>query len=299
MVGGSVNGGGPPCPTSGGEDRSRLVRSIATQLGSPREAGWIVEHGGLDRAQALADRRAAGEPLQYVLGRWPFRSLELIVDPRVLVPRPETEQVVEVALRELDRVGERAPDGPSGGRVCVDLGTGSGAIALSLAVEGTRSGCTPEVWATDVSTEALAVARENLDAVARLDAAAAARVQIAEGSWFEALPPALLGRVDLLVSNPPYVGESEYPGLDPSVRDWEPRGALVAASGARGVEGMAAIEAIIGGAVRWLSRAGALVIEIAPSQAVSSSDAARRAGFSEVGIERDLAGRLRMLVAGW
>jgi release factor glutamine methyltransferase len=100
-----------------------------------------------------------------------------------------------------------------------------------------------------------------------------------------------------VVSNPPYVAESEYRHLDPSVRDWEPRGALVAGPGAGGAEGMAAIEAIIAGAPRWLHRAGAVVIEIAPYQAQASVDAARRAGFGQVTTERDLAGRRRMLVA--
>ena len=109
-------------------------------MGSAREARWLVEHvdGDAGRALDLAGRRAAGEPLQYVMGRWPFRSLELSVDPRVLIPRPETEQVVEVALAELARLGE---DGDTAARsstggwspVCLDLGTGSGAIALSLA----------------------------------------------------------------------------------------------------------------------------------------------------------------------
>jgi release factor glutamine methyltransferase len=287
-----------PRPTGGGDDRSQLIGAIAAQLGSWREATWIVEHGGPDRARALADRRAAGEPLQYVLGRWPFRSVELTVDPRVLVPRPETEQVVEVALRELARMSDDR-DGPRHDRVCVDLGTGSGAIALSLALEGAPPGGRLEVWATDASTDALDVARENLDVLARLDAEAASRVRTVGGDWFGALPPTLLGRVDLVVSNPPYVGESDYPELDPTVRDWEPRGALVAGSGTGGIEGMAAIEAIIADAVRWLAPSGALIIEFAPSQAGAACAVARRAGFGQVGCERDLAGRLRMLVARW
>ena len=148
-------------------------------------------------------RRAAGEPLQYVLGRWGFRQLDLLVDRRVLIPRPETEQVVEVALAELDR--RRA----SGGRpVVVDLGTGSGAIALSVAAE--RPGV--DVWATDASPDALAVAAANL---AGLGGWGATRVRLVQGSWWTALPSDLAGRIDLAVTNPPYIAGGEMGDLDP------------------------------------------------------------------------------------
>ena len=291
--------------------RSGLVESIAGQLGSRREATWIVDHAGTELAQSLADRREAGEPLQYVLGSWPFRTVELHVDPRVLIPRPETEYLVEVALGELNRIcrGPRGGEdvvglpaegpGPGAHRVCVDLGTGSGAIALSLAVEGRASCPDLEVWATDASADALSVARANLESLERVDPEAAGRVVLAHGSWFEALPSELAGRVDLLVSNPPYVTESEYPDLDPSVREWEPREALVAAEGEHGVAGMADIEAIVSGAPAWLGPSGVLVVEIAPWQAGPSVAAARQAGFGRIATERDLAGRLRMVVAGW
>lgn len=299
-----VSADAPEAPGNEADDRRRLVNALAGQLGSRREASWIVDHAGPEQAQALADRRSAGEPLQYVLGRWPFRSLDLKVDPRVLVPRPETEQVVEVALRELacsdhQRRAAAVADGleANAGPIGVDLGTGSGAIALSVAVEGGRRCPGLAVWATDVSDDALAVARENREGLAGIDAGAAARVRVARGSWFDALPGEILGRVDLVVSNPPYVAESEFPGLDPSVRAWEPRVALVAANGAGGVGGLAAIEAIIEGAIPWLSRSGAMVVEIAPTQAEASMAAARRAGFGQVGVERDLSGRLRALVA--
>jgi release factor glutamine methyltransferase len=232
----------------------------------------------------------SGEPLQYVLGRWPFRALELTVDPRVLIPRPETEQVVEVALAELSRTVGPSP-------VAVDLGTGSGAIALALATEGGRDFPGLEVWATDVSADALAVAAENVALLASGEAGAASRVRLAEGRWFAALPPTVKGQVDLIVANPPYVSEAEYAELDPGVRDWEPRQALVAPTGANGVGGMADIETVVSEAPRWLRPGGALVVEIAPGQAYASIDAARRAGFRQVTTERDLAGRLRMLVA--
>ena len=288
--------------------RAELVAEVAARVGSSLEAGWIVDHVvapgafGADpntwrtAAFALADRRAAGEPLQYVLGTWAFRSLELAVDRRVLIPRPETEQVVEVALGELVRIaGARsAKDGPL---VCVDLGTGSGAIALALASEGVPFGQPLEVWATDASTDALDVARANRDALAASDPMAAGQVTLVQGSWFDALPDRLAGRVDLIVSNPPYVAEEEYGDLESTVREWEPRSALVAARGRSGVAGLADIESVVAGSGAWLARSGGLVVELAPSQAYGAIDAARRAGLSRVETACDLTGRLRMLIA--
>jgi release factor glutamine methyltransferase len=292
--------------------RADLVDVLTATLGSRREARWIVEHvegvglTGDDRAaaaRALADRRREGEPLQYVLGRWPFRSLELRVDSRALIPRPETEQVVEMALAELAAgadaaAAERGAASERGsGPVAVDLGTGTGAIALSLAREGGGAHRGLEVWACDASTDALVLAGQNLDDLASADAAAAARVRLVRGDWFAALPDRLAGRIDLVVSNPPYVAEEEYAGLDPVVRHWEPRLALVAGSGSGGAGGMAAIEAIVAEAPRWLNDSGRLVVEIAPSQATAAQVAARRAGFDQVTTAEDLVGRVRMLVA--
>ena len=298
---------GPSVPPSGDLTSGRpvLIAELSDQLGSSREATWIVEHAEAVSAGdpaavrplaiLLADRRASGEPLQYVLGRWQFRTLELDVDQRVLIPRPETEQVVEVALGELARIAAgRATDGAS--VVCVDLGTGSGAIALSLAVEA-KADVAIEVWATDASADALAVAGANLANLAARDPEASARVTMVEGSWFDALPSRLERRVDLIVSNPPYVSQEEYVDLEPVVREWEPLQALVAPRGRSGVAGMADIEDVIAGAVRWLRPGGALVVELAPSQAYAAIDAARRAGFTRVGTALDLAGRMRMLVA--
>ena len=285
-----------------------LVAEVAARVGSTREARWIVEHviadvrtGGRPTsprvaAMEMADRRATGEPLQYVFGTWPFRSLELAVDRRVLIPRPETEQVVEIALAELARIAEARSvnDRPL---ICVDLGTGSGAIALALASEGAPAGRPIEVWATDASADALDVARSNRDTLAATDPVAAGRVTFVEGSWFDALPDRLARRVDLIVSNPPYVAEEEYDDLDPVVRDWEPRRALIAPRGRNGVAGMADVEAVVAGSPTWLAQSGVLVVELAPAQAYGAIDAARRAGLSRVETAYDLAGRLRMLVA--
>jgi release factor glutamine methyltransferase len=274
-------------------DDRQLVASIAEQVGSRQEARWIVEHARGEHALELADRRSAGEPLQYVLGTWPFRTLELRVDPRVLIPRPETEQLVDLALEELEQL---VHGGSTSERIAVDLGTGSGAIALSLALEGPAVCADLEVLATDASTDALGVAAENLASLEDIHPGAAHRVRLGEGSWYDALPAELLGRVDLVVSNPPYVAESEYLRLDPTVREWEPRGALVAGDGMGGVGGTAAIEEIITGARRWLARPGAMVIEIAPMHADECAATARRAGYQQVTLKRDLAGRVRFLV---
>lgn len=277
-----------------------LYHSLADLIGSGPEARWLLEEvSGLswtemitarsgpaalvcERAKSLAQRRASGEPLQYVLGSWPFRSLSLMVDQRVLIPRPETEQVVEVALVELDRLSAATP-----GRLLtgVDLGTGSGAIALSMVAE--RTGV--EVWATDVAEAALAVARANL---AGLGGYSATRVKLCHGDWWSALPHELQGKVDLLVSNPPYLANAELAGLPSEVRDWEPMSALVA-----GDEGTEAIETVLGEAPRWLGRPAAAVVEIAPSQATKASKLATGAGFDQVDVRSDLAGRPRVLVA--
>lgn len=278
-----------------------LYESAVAQLGSAIDARRIVERAagfegarflaGLDEPvparavpffEGMVGRRAAGEPLQYVVGRWGFRHLDLLVDRRVLIPRPETEQVVEVALGEARRVSDGVGAVPL---VAVDLGTGSGAIALSLALEVPGA----EVWATDRSADALAVARANLTGLGTL---VATRVRMAEGSWFSALPDDLRGRVGLIVSNPPYVAAGEVPDLPPEVADWEPTGALVA-----GPTGLEDIEVIVAGAVEWLARPGALVVELAPHQADRALEMAAAAGFGDADVLPDLAGRLRTLVA--
>ena len=228
------------------------------------------------RFDDLVRRRCDGEPLQYVLGRWGFRRLDLMVDRRVLVPRPETEQVVEVALAELDRLGGREVE-----TLVVDLGCGSGAIGLSFATERVRT----TVWMTDVSDDALAVARANTVGVGR----AAARVRTAQGPWFTALPPELRGRVHLVVSNPPYISpDAELPA---EVVDWEPSTALFADD-----DGYGDLRLLVAGAGEWLVDEGVLVCELSPEQAPAMVDLAL-GHFAEARVERDLAGRDRALVA--
>jgi release factor glutamine methyltransferase len=227
----------------------------------------------------MVGRRRAGEPLQYVLGRWGFRSLDLLVDRRVLIPRPETEVVAELAVDELRRLG-----GGERPVVAADLGTGSGALALTLAAEVR----TAEVWGTDRSVEALAVARANLAGLGRRGA----RVRLNAGDWFAALPQELRGRLDLVVSNPPYVAAGEP--LPPEVADWEPHEALF--GGPRGDEAALAILAEVG---EWLARPGTLVLELAPTQGTTLAVAATAAGAAEVRVRPDLTGRERVLIARW
>lgn len=293
--------------SAAGPTRREVTASLAARLGSAAEARWLVEHvagggwpgDGLTSGQVLglatlAERRAAGEPLQYLLGTWPFRTIELAVDRRALIPRPETEEVVGVALGALGRPGDGSGDGP----VVVDLGTGSGAVALSLAVElaGDLPGLV--VWATDADADALSLAAENRDRVAAAwpGLGVAGRVRLARGSWFGALPTDVEGSVDLVVANPPYVAGEEWGSLDPEVRR-EPRRALVAAAGSDGTPGLADVEEVLAGAPRWLRPAGAVVVETAPHQAGAAAALARRLGYSEVEVFGDLAGRDRGVVA--
>jgi release factor glutamine methyltransferase len=225
-----------------------------------------------------------------VLGRWDFLGLDLLVDPRVLVPRPETEVVAQTAIDEAVRLGARRGkhDGwlaADSAYAVADLGTGSGALALALASELPDA----EVWATDASVDALAVARANLAGIG----SAATRVRVTNGSWYDALPSELQGSLRVIVSNPPYVAEHEVADLPRDVAEWEPRVALVS-----GPPGYEALEVLIAGAPSWLDAAGgALVLELAPHQADRAHELATAAGFTDVRVDRDLVGRARVLVA--
>jgi release factor glutamine methyltransferase len=244
----------------------------------------------LARLDQMVARRSRGEPLQYVLERWEFLGHDLFVDARVLVPRPETEVVAVVALQEAERLGvRRGRNEPwragETGFAVADLGTGSGALAIALASELPDA----QVWATDVNANALAVARANIAGAGSI----AARVRIAAGSWFDALPTELRGTLRMIVSNPPYIAEHEVRDLPAEVVEWEPRDALVS-----GPTGLEAIGAIVDGAREWLApESSVLVVEIAPHQVDPIVERANAAGFASVDIRKDLAGRDRVLVA--
>lgn len=224
---------------------------------------------------AMVARHRTGEPLQYVLGEWDFRRITIAVDRRVLIPRPETELVAEVAL------AKAAAAGPP--RTIADLGTGSGAIGLALAHELPRRGTT--VWITDRSADALDVARANVAGIGP----AGTNVRVAEGSWFEALPEGVA--FDVIVSNPPYVAVGAA-DLDPSVGEWEPHDALFAGS-----DGLDDIRLIVAGAAAHLAVGGWLVLEIGADQGPAVAALLHDAEYQEVEIRRDLAGRDRIAVA--
>lgn len=216
--------------------------------------------------EELVARRLGGEPLQYIEGSAPFGPLDLLVDPRVMVPRPETEGLFEIASRMV-----RNPE------VIVDLCTGSGALALALKREFPSAA----VFATDISEDAVEVAaankrRNNLD------------VYLAVGDLFDPLPAALLGEVDLLVANPPYVSEGEAAALPDDVRR-EPRLALIA-----GPTGLEVIEGIGAGASAWLRPGGVMVCEIGETQSAAASSCF--VGLPTV-VRKDLSGRERYIVA--
>jgi release factor glutamine methyltransferase len=227
------------------------------------ERGRVVTDAEAERVAKLTARRAAREPLQYVLGEWGFRRLTLTVDGRALIPRPETETVVERCLALL--AGVDAP------RV-LDVGTGSGAIALAIADEHPGAAVT----GIDVSAEALSLAREN-----------AARTGVA----VELLQADLLGGLpgsdwDLVVSNPPYVRPDEAATLAPEDVDWEPHVALFDGGHT---------ETLVRDAAAVLRRGGALVLESYDERARAVAGLLERAGFEQVAVTRDLAGRDRVV----
>jgi len=217
-------------------------------------------------ARGLVERRGRREPLAYVLGEWGFRRLVLKTDARALVPRPETEVLVERALALVAQV-----DAPR----ALDVGTGCGAIALAIAQERPDA----RVTATDVSADALALAREN--AVQLGLAVELVETHVARG---------LVGPFDLVVSNPPYVGPDEIPALQSEVRDWEPRGALVDTGQTR---------ELVRDAPRLLAPGGALALETHEDRAAALAGELSAAGWDAVTIARDLAGRDRVVEGRW
>lgn len=229
----------------------------------------------LDGYRPLLKRRAAREPLQYIVGNQPFRGLDLTVGPGVLIPRPETELLVEKVL------DWRKASGRSGGRA-LDLGTGSGAIALALAAEGDWDG----VAATDVDEAALTIARANAASSGLAD-----RVEFRAGSLFDPLEPG--DRFDVIVSNPPYVREVDADTLEPEVREWEPTAALFG-----GPDGLDVVRPLVSGVGQHLLPGGLLALEVGRDQAKVVRDVCRSVDvFVDARIDRDYSGRERFVFA--
>ena len=238
--------------------RALLYMELRRELSPEAEEGY----------EELLARRARREPLAYILGHWGFRRLTLKTDTRALIPRPETEIVVERALEHLDG---RQP-------AVLDVGTGTGAIALAIVDEHPGA----QVTAIDASKDALALARENLDLLG-----INGRVRLVEHDLTEGLGH---HSVDLVVSNPPYVEPEDIETLQPEVRDWEPRIALVAHG---------ATEAVARAATEALRPGGWVVLEIAENQAAKVAGLLRDLGYEHVRVSPDMAGRDRVIEAQW
>jgi release factor glutamine methyltransferase len=271
---------------SGIPDARREARALWAAV-----AGGAVTAGGVwlerDRAPApdvarrfdeAVSRRADGVPFAYAAGRIAFRTVNLAIDSRALIPRPETEGLVDLVLRTL-RTPNTGPRGPWG--AIADIGTGSGCIALSLAVEGSFD----HVIGVERAAAAAALAREN---VARVRPAVP--VEIREG---DLLAPLAGERLRAIVSNPPYLTETEYEDLEPAVRSWEPRDAL-----ASGPDGLDATRRLLAGARGLLQPGGFLALEIDERRAAVARALARAYHWAQVAVYEDLFGRPRYLLAG-
>jgi release factor glutamine methyltransferase len=252
------------------EPRREALRLWAELRSSPAE---VMVEGDVEAEPELAAalreairRRARGEPLAHVAGRTGFRTLTLHSDHRALIPRPETEGLVDHLLRRV-RTGRVA-----------DIGTGTGCLALSLAAEGSFE----LVAAVDVSAEALELAKENRDAL-RLS------VALVRGDLCEPLGPESL---DAVISNPPYLTEREYAELDPSVKAWEPAEALVS-----GPDGLRATVRLLRETGDVLRPGGWLAVEVDCSRAGEVAARAESLGWMDVAIHADLFGRERYLLA--
>ena len=249
-------------------------RLIETLTEDPVEADRPLPPRIAAATETLIKKRQAGVPLQYLEGYVDFGPVRVSVDERVLIPRPETEQLWELVTRLVPAALAS---------VIVDIGTGSGALALALAHTYPRA----DVIATDISPAAMELARENI----RDNHWEAGRIDVREGDLFDAVPYSLRGEVDIVVSNPPYVAESEWSGLPVEVRT-EPYEALVA--GPRGTE---ILERLAAEVCDWLRPSGTVAVEIGATQADEVQEAFLAGGIAAK-IHKDLAGRSRFVWGG-
>lgn len=277
--------------TRAGVDTPRLDADVLLAWVLGRDRAWLLAHTGDEATpdqvalvEAVVVRRGAREPVAYIVGTQGFRRLELQVDPRVLIPRPETELLVELAL---DFVIRRASSGPTGPARVLDLCTGSGAVALAIADE---SPVPVEVFGTDISRGAISVARANAGRLG-MDS----RVQFEAGDLFDALPEDMRC-FDVIVANPPYVGHADRDTLMADVRDHEPEAALFAPKGS---DPLSLALDIVAHAPAWLEPGGLLAQEIGAGQAMRLAANMRERGFDAVHAAVDLAGIERIVAGRW
>ena len=266
-----------------GLPRAEARRLLASLTGQPLT--WFMAHGDdpaapniATRFQALAERRRAGEPLAYLLGQQEFYGRPFAVSPAVLIPRADTETLVETALEQLLLLRQQRRTVPLS---LLELGTGSGIIAITLALEAPDT----EVHAVERSPEALAVAQQNAKTLG------AARIHWHPGSWWQAL--ASPRRFDLIVSNPPYIAAHDHHLQQGDLR-FEPPQALAA-----GPDGLDDLRIIIGGAPAHLTPGGWLLLEHGYDQEAPVQALLRDAGFADVFTRRDLAGQPRVSGGRW
>jgi release factor glutamine methyltransferase len=271
-LGALIDEGAERLRRSGANQPRRQAVRIWTELGHRDPAEFLLERGRpVDIAEAVRfqeaiSRRVHGEPLPHVTRSSGFRGLTLVSDARALIPRPETEGLVDLLLQRVRN-----------GRVA-DIGTGSGCIALSLALEGAYD----EIMAIDRSADALALARLNRESVA-------ARVSLVQA---DLCAPLGHGKLDALISNPPYLTVAEYSSLESSVRDWEPAMALVS-----GEDGMVATTRLLDEGRDVVRAGGWLALEVDCSRAAAAARQASAFGWGEVSVHMDLFGRERYLLA--
>jgi len=245
-----------------GIDRSRLIASYTDWLGPDV----------IDKFQTRLERRLQAEPVSYITGKREFMGLSFLVDPRVLIPRAETETLVEYVI-ELSRKYDI--------RQVLDIGTGSGCIAVSLAVFLPKA----VLHATDTSAGALEVAKQNAGRHGVLE-----KIHFYEGDFYNSLPSSMKNSFDVIISNPPYIPDAEYPLLQKNVREYEPSAALRG-----GPDGLDPFRHIVGEALDWLSPDGIIAIEIGAGQAGPASNCLREAGLEDIEIVSDLAGTQRVI----
>lgn len=261
------------CTLPANEARILLAHLLEKHYQLPRSAllsrdDMSLNEQAFQEWENLVSRRVNGEPIAYILGKKGFHNIELLVGPGVLIPRPETELLVEIALAEITKLNRAAK--------VLDLGTGSGAIALSIA----SSSALASLIATDQSLEALAIAKQNAQSLAL-----SSQIQFAQGSWYEAVSPQ--DQFDVIVSNPPYIA-SQDPHLGQGDLRFEPESALTDYG-----SGLSCLQAIISGASKFLKSGGLVAIEHGYDQSEAVVELMKEVGLVDVQVHQDLAGHCR------